>query len=164
MGFNSTRESEIRFICLKHSVKLVVLLFHFTEYQIRKTLAKVDVRRIQFFVLLQLVGMPFEGYSQCSSGTSVRYFCLPRNFSSTALPMCRHINVNVFSTVVATTVTADWHPLLGCEAKEPVASNFFIILFKEDEVILILYNPLQSRTSFMKRDAKNAAMALVEFL
>ncbi len=90
VGVNSVSEFEMCVICPKHSVKPVVLLFHLIEYKIRKILTRVDVKRFQFLVLLQLVEIPFQGYSQCSPDTSVRHSCLPRNFSSTALPMCRN--------------------------------------------------------------------------
>ena len=76
--------------CPKHSVKPFVRLFHLAEYQIRKILAEVEVRRFQFLIMLKLVGIPFQGYSQCSPDTSVRHSSLPRNFSSIALPMCRN--------------------------------------------------------------------------
>ena len=60
VGVNSARECEIRFICPKHRVKPVVLLFHLVEYQIHKILARVEVRRFQYLVMLQLVGLPFQ--------------------------------------------------------------------------------------------------------
>ena len=82
-------ECKMHFVRSKHKVKSVVLFFYLTECQICKILARVDVRRFQFLVMLQLVGVTFQGYSQCSPGTSVRHSCLPRNFSSTAGPMCR---------------------------------------------------------------------------
>ncbi|GFS33821.1 hypothetical protein TNIN_104491 [Trichonephila inaurata madagascariensis] len=75
----------MRFICPK---KPVVLLFHLIEQQICKTLVQVEVRRFQFLVMLQLVGIPSQSYSQCSPYTSIRHSCLPRNFSSTTIPMC----------------------------------------------------------------------------
>ncbi|GFU82931.1 hypothetical protein TNCV_2967501 [Trichonephila clavipes] len=88
VGVNRAKEWERRFICPKQSVKPVVLLLHLIEYQTRKLLARVEVRRFQFLVMLQLVGLLSQSYSQCSPVISVRHSCLPRNFSSTELPMC----------------------------------------------------------------------------
>ena len=90
VGVSSTREYDTGFIWVQHIVKPVVLLFHFIDYQIRKILTGVKVRSVQFFVMLQLVGIPFQGYSQCSKDTFLRNFSLPQNFSSTALPMCKN--------------------------------------------------------------------------
>ena len=47
-------------------------------------------RRFQFIVVLQLVGISFQYYSQCSPDTSVRHSCLPQNFKCTELPKCRN--------------------------------------------------------------------------
>ncbi|CAL1282302.1 unnamed protein product [Larinioides sclopetarius] len=48
--------------------------------------------------MLQLVGIPFQSYSQCSPDTSVRHSCLPRNFSSTALPQTAAVAATPVST------------------------------------------------------------------
>ena len=56
-------ESVIRFICPKNNMKTVVLLFHPIEYQIRKILARVEVRRFKFLLMLQFVLILFQDYS-----------------------------------------------------------------------------------------------------
>ena len=131
-GVNSVREYEMRFICPKHSLKTVVLLFHFIECQIRKILTRVEVRRFQFFVLLQFAGILFQGYSLCFPDTSVRHFCLPRNFSSTAVFICRngrhglhclpHYHGNSSGFREAST-SWTWHQI------------FFMILFNTEDTI-----------------------------
>ncbi|GIX75777.1 hypothetical protein CDAR_220941 [Caerostris darwini] len=63
----------MRFICPKHSVKPIVLLFHLIEYQIRKTSARVEARRLQFLLMLQLVGIPFQSYSAMLSTYDTAY-------------------------------------------------------------------------------------------
>ncbi|GFW38443.1 hypothetical protein TNCV_1332961 [Trichonephila clavipes] len=90
VGINNAKKCEMRFICPNHSVKPILLLFHLIEYQINKIWARVKDRRFQFLVMMQLEGIPSQSYSQCSPDNSVRHSCLPRNFSSTALPMCNN--------------------------------------------------------------------------
>ncbi|GFT95395.1 hypothetical protein TNCV_3326661 [Trichonephila clavipes] len=80
MGVNSSRECGIRFICPNHSLKPVVLPCSLIEYQIRKISSRVEVRRFQFLVMLQLVGIQSQSYSQSSPDTSPRHSCRPRNF------------------------------------------------------------------------------------
>ena len=88
LDVNSTREGEMCFICPKQIVKPVMLLFHLTEYQIHKVLARVEVRRFQFLVILQFVWIPLQGYFQCSPDTSVRHSYLSWNFFCPC--MCRN--------------------------------------------------------------------------
>ena len=70
------------------------------------------------------------------------------------------MDCTVCSIVIATAASAGGLPLLRRDAKEPVASNFSMILFNEEDVIGLL----RSRIPFMKRYARNVAMALSEFL
>ncbi|GIY44346.1 hypothetical protein CEXT_162941 [Caerostris extrusa] len=103
VGVNSSREREMRFICPKHSVKPIVLLFHLIEYQIRKTSARVEVRRFQFLLMLQLVWIPFQSYSQCFPDTAVRHSCLPSK-TSRAL----HSHVQQSPTWIAPFAPLSW--------------------------------------------------------
>ena len=66
----------------------------------------------------------------------------------------------ICSTVVATAVAAEEHPLFERDVKEAVASSNFIILFNVNDVI----GPLPSHIPFMKRYAHNTEMALSKFL
>ena len=70
------------------------------------------------------------------------------------------MDCTVCSTVVATEAAAKGRPILGRDAKEPVATHFFIILLNVEDVI----GPLPCRIAFMKRYPCNAEMALSEFL
>ena len=72
----------------------------------------------------------------------------------------RRNGLHICSTVVATAADAKGLPLLERDAKQLIASYFFIILFNAEDVIA----PLPLRMTFMKRYACNAAIALFEFL
>ncbi|GIY89526.1 hypothetical protein CEXT_350631 [Caerostris extrusa] len=72
VGVNSARESEMRVICPKHSVKPIVLLFHLIEYQIRKTSARVEVE-VSVLAYVATLGIPFQSHSQCFPDTAVRH-------------------------------------------------------------------------------------------
>ena len=135
----------MRFICPKHSVKSVVLLFHLTEHQFRRTLARVEVRRFQFLVMLTLVGIPLHGYWQYSPDTYEGHSCLTKNFSNTAFPMCRNRR-HRFHRLFYCRGTG---PLFVRDIKEPIALDFFIILLNAEDVI----GPLQLSKFFMKRYA-----------
>ncbi|GIY65275.1 hypothetical protein CEXT_148951 [Caerostris extrusa] len=105
----------MRFICPKHSVKPIVLLFHLIEYQIRKTSGRIEVTRFLFLLMLQLVGIPFQNYSAMLS-----------RHCSTTLPVCLEVSralhypcaatadmdCTVCSTVVATAAAVEGRPLL----------------------------------------------------
>ncbi|GFY44083.1 hypothetical protein TNIN_456141 [Trichonephila inaurata madagascariensis] len=95
----------MRFICPKHRVKPVVLLFHFIEYQIHKISARVEVRRFHFMVMLQLVGIPSQSYSQYSPDNSVQHSCLPP-ISSLALHSPCATTADMDCTICSNVVTA----------------------------------------------------------
>ncbi|GFR13555.1 hypothetical protein TNCT_39391 [Trichonephila clavata] len=103
----------MRFICPKHSVKPVVLLFHFIEYQFRKLSARFEVRRFQFLVMLQLVGIPSKVIR--SALQTLPYdtpVCLEtsRGLHSPRAATA-DINCTACSTVVATAAAVEGVPL-----------------------------------------------------
>ena len=104
VGVNSAREYYICFICLKHSVKPVVLLFLLIEYQIRKLLVRVEVRRFQFFVMLQLVGIPQYRFRVIRSA---RHFCTTFMASSKLLEHCSP-HVQKLTTWIAPSAPLWW--------------------------------------------------------
>ncbi|GFQ69145.1 hypothetical protein TNCT_73961 [Trichonephila clavata] len=94
--------------------------------------------------MLQLIGIPSQSYSQCSPNISVRLSCLLRNLSRALHFLCAataDMDYTVCSTVVATAAAVEGRLLLSRDANEPVAQNFFSILFNAENVI----GPLLSR-------------------
>ena len=123
VGVNSAREYEMRFICPKHSVKPVVLLFHLIEYQESKA-GGLDYATI------------------CEDTVSGLLTELSKHFRVTLLSVSKLLkssNPHVHKPptwiapsallFVATTATTEGSPLLGRDTKKPVASIFFNILF-----------------------------------
>ena len=135
VGVNSTRECEMLFICPKHSVKPIMLLFYLTEFQFREILARVEIRMFQFLVMSQFAVIPFQSYSQCPPDTSKQ--CHPVCFETSRelLSPCAETD-GMDCTVCSIVVATGSH--LVCDSKEPVASNFFIILFNAEDAISLL--------------------------
>ncbi|GFS38997.1 hypothetical protein TNIN_404101 [Trichonephila inaurata madagascariensis] len=105
----------MRFICPKHSVKPVVLLFHLIEYQIHKISSRGSHRRFQFLVMLQLVGIPSQNYSQCSPDTSVRTLLSASKLLEHCTPTVQQpldMDCTVYSIVMATATAVEGRPLL----------------------------------------------------